>query len=355
MFPSIAIPTTRNTRFDSPDLIDDFSINWTDSSLESSPLSASPVFTSFPPLSAYAPLGRSPGIYGGTEDLPLLERDFCRNFTCCGHTLTDMHELVSHFEDAHVVALNADGKPLPPDLTSDDASDLSSSAPVTPPPSTPAFDHDELATPSAFSTFHPRLYRSSKYCFDPPGTLSVERAHLTLRGFRVHSQPGSAGGSDFDDDMMEVDSDYSPEPVCLSPTLLSVASREDAGQPHASEVVAATSPAPEADPQQETAGHHSPAPPKPITKKPSLDKAERAVDHKPITWAHQSHSPGRKPKSSQGSGSRRQKAFKAYKCPEPGCLKAYLNPNGLKYHIKKGTCDFGDRETSASSPSSEEK
>lgn len=40
-----------------------------------------------------------------------------------------------------------------------------------------------------------------------------------------------------------------------------------------------------------------------------------------------------------GNGKRREKA---YRCPTPGCTKSYLNPNGLKYHVEKGTCRFED-------------
>jgi len=37
-------------------------------------------------------------------------------------------------------------------------------------------------------------------------------------------------------------------------------------------------------------------------------------------------------------GSRRRD--KSHKCPRPGCTKSYLNPNGLKYHLEKGTCSI---------------
>jgi hypothetical protein len=37
-----------------------------------------------------------------------------------------------------------------------------------------------------------------------------------------------------------------------------------------------------------------------------------------------------------------KKREKAYKCPNWGCMKAYLNPNGLKYHLEKGTCKFDE-------------
>lgn len=39
---------------------------------------------------------------------------------------------------------------------------------------------------------------------------------------------------------------------------------------------------------------------------------------------------------------------KQYKCLKPGCTKSYLNPNGLKYHILKGTCTFAEKPNNAS-------
>jgi len=38
-----------------------------------------------------------------------------------------------------------------------------------------------------------------------------------------------------------------------------------------------------------------------------------------------------------GNGRKREKAFR---CPKFGCTKSYLNPNGLKYHVEKGTCSI---------------
>jgi hypothetical protein len=32
-----------------------------------------------------------------------LEDQFCRDFSCCGLQLKDMHELLQHFEDTHVL------------------------------------------------------------------------------------------------------------------------------------------------------------------------------------------------------------------------------------------------------------
>jgi len=37
---------------------------------------------------------------------------------------------------------------------------------------------------------------------------------------------------------------------------------------------------------------------------------------------------------------------KAYRCPTPRCTKSYLNPNGLKYHLEKGTCKIENENES---------
>jgi hypothetical protein len=36
---------------------------------------------------------------------------------------------------------------------------------------------------------------------------------------------------------------------------------------------------------------------------------------------------------------------RSYKCPNTDCIKAYLNPNGLAYHLKKGTCEYSSLQT----------
>ncbi|KAF8557063.1 hypothetical protein OG21DRAFT_1601835 [Imleria badia] len=45
---------------------------------------------------------------------PSFERNFCSNFTCCGQSLADLHELVDHFEEAHVVVIGPDGNHVHP-------------------------------------------------------------------------------------------------------------------------------------------------------------------------------------------------------------------------------------------------
>ncbi|QRV95567.1 C2H2 zinc finger [Ceratobasidium sp. AG-Ba] len=49
--------------------------------------------------------GDDPNVLGGEE--------FCRNYTCCGIPLPDLHSLVEHFEEAHVVVVDP-SNPIPP-------------------------------------------------------------------------------------------------------------------------------------------------------------------------------------------------------------------------------------------------
>ncbi|PCH39382.1 hypothetical protein WOLCODRAFT_167926 [Wolfiporia cocos MD-104 SS10] len=44
------------------------------------------------------------------------ERDFCSNFSCCGLALKDLHALLDHFEEHHVLVLGRDGHPVYPAL-----------------------------------------------------------------------------------------------------------------------------------------------------------------------------------------------------------------------------------------------
>ncbi|KZV79867.1 hypothetical protein EXIGLDRAFT_734034 [Exidia glandulosa HHB12029] len=64
-------------------------------------------------------LGLSPGSFGADGaslkaksafDGVLLQEEMCRNYTCCGLALLDLHQLVDHFEEAHVVVVDERGE-----------------------------------------------------------------------------------------------------------------------------------------------------------------------------------------------------------------------------------------------------
>lgn len=56
-----------------------------------------------------------------------LETDFCRNFSCCGLVLRDLHDLLQHYEECHVRLEDDDST-----LYSDTWSNSDSSAPNSP-------------------------------------------------------------------------------------------------------------------------------------------------------------------------------------------------------------------------------
>ncbi|KAI1789873.1 hypothetical protein LXA43DRAFT_892050 [Ganoderma leucocontextum] len=110
--------------------------------------------------------------------LAMLERqdELCRDYTCCGLNLTDLHALVEHFEECHVVVLDpyAPQQPLPP---------------TTAPLPTPA---GQQAMPSYYPDANAAASASSQ---QQPQRVQVQQ------------QPHSIAYQGFDPDDMELDVD----------------------------------------------------------------------------------------------------------------------------------------------------
>lgn len=224
-----------------------------------------------------------------------IEREFCTNFSCCGLVLADLHELLDHFEEHHVVMLRCDGRPvhpIDPDVVADD--DFTSchsvilSYPQPDPPAVPEPGPDPCAVlasliPPAPSQLHP------------------------IEPYLVASDTRTASHSD------------RIQPLCIPPSLLSI-------NPPVTPVERA--PPRSAPPRSDTG--HAPA----RSKGGSKDKMPQhltghtRVSAKAQTLGGSERSPHAKKRARE----------KAYKCPKPDCSKSYLNPNGLKYHLEKGTC-----------------
>ncbi|KIK39770.1 hypothetical protein CY34DRAFT_304691 [Suillus luteus UH-Slu-Lm8-n1] len=67
----------------------------------------------YAPMSAhYGSLPRSSSPW--SEDTPEREQTICSDFTCCGLSLRDLHSLVDHFEEAHVVVFDSAGNAVYP-------------------------------------------------------------------------------------------------------------------------------------------------------------------------------------------------------------------------------------------------
>ncbi|THG99018.1 hypothetical protein EW026_g3255 [Hermanssonia centrifuga] len=272
--------------------------------------------------------GWTPGSYeNGYAPILSLEKDFCSNFTCCGLALADMHELLDHFEESHVVVLGGDGRPVYP-----------------PPVHAPSYPSGSLANPAGWASLavdYPQPYPPADASFQAyapdasgplPATPTVESSFQSYPPTAFTLPPH-----------MRVPS---PAPRFQTPYH---AQNPASGvlDPHRMDVdvdTQADSHSP-SDEVEESALHPGPRSPMSRVGTPSVsdDEEGREKDKKAAAGRikaklFNSDSDSAERKSVQGLRKRDSRREKAYKCPHPGCIKSYLNPNGLKYHLEKGTC-----------------
>ncbi|KIK97467.1 hypothetical protein PAXRUDRAFT_221369 [Paxillus rubicundulus Ve08.2h10] len=218
-----------------------------------------------PSLGMHVPLPSSSpcnGMSWNGDHIPTLERDFCSNFTCCGRSLGDLHELIDHFEEAHVIVIGPDGSSIYP-VSQTGLSDR------TPTPYC-------AAAPFSKVVFEDHRSWISEAVSDPfriiPAKLAVPETAALVADFDVISEKWT---------------NLSADQLCL--------------------------------------------PPSSFTADTDVD-AERD--------GHSSYLPLRTEKKRQRGNVGSRRRDKSHKCPRPGCTKSYLNPNGLKYHLEKGTCSI---------------
>ncbi|KAH9949919.1 hypothetical protein B0H21DRAFT_819620 [Amylocystis lapponica] len=220
-----------------------------------------------------------------------LEQDFCSNFSCCGLALADLHELVDHFEEYHVVVLGRDGRPTYPPPVADPESDATSldaatsvvlSYPQTDPPE-PLSSLESLLDPDFPLTQAARTYRD----------ITDADAGLDAVSYSSGSTLPSPAR----------------ESMCLPPSLLSV------------------SPMIQSEPRS-------------ISTSKTKHKSDSSSRAKP--WKGSTAPRVERRTDARHVHTKKREREKAFKCPHPGCMKSYLNPNGLKYHLEKGTCTTAD-------------
>lgn len=280
-----------------------------------------------------SPAPFSPGGY--FNHVHTLEQDFCSNFSCCGLCLAGMHQLIDHFEENHAVVFGKDGRPIYPvtedtttpqtssdsDMshdTQDRCSSIIADYPQTHPPLSPSSMLSEgIGTDArlAFQTEHlskpNRLFSDIMADFDPfdydlssSSSSAMSSASSSARSSPIPSQP-----------------------ICLPPSLLtipppSVNNDSDHDQDMLIDVVDM--------PPLSGAKTHGGTP---------KEKKQVHIGRPPKPRVFDVG--GRRGKSVEGqSPQKRRDREKAYKCPHSGCSKQYLNPNGLKYHLEKGTCSI---------------
>ncbi|KAF5359842.1 hypothetical protein D9756_003610 [Leucocoprinus leucothites] len=311
------------------------------------------------------------------EHISSLELALCSNFTCCSIQLPDLHALVEHFEEQHVVVFNLDGMriypensgkrlahfPPPPSLSHSPSSSCSSSAVSSPQtPTTPLFasvitgpdmitqQKSKTLTPScqhAYTPFNPSTMPETEYgigLFDDDLQIGPDPYPILINSlidnYPSHSPEStqkscsSATPNSKSHDPMEV-LDW-VDSISVPPSLNNFGD----GELVPAATVGRATITSHRDRQQQKS-NSSPNGRERERERERLEKKSRSVkaDIVNATAVSAKNAVKAKTRITGGNGKRREKA---YRCPTPGCTKSYLNPNGLKYHVEKGTCRFED-------------
>ncbi|KXN82669.1 hypothetical protein AN958_02306 [Leucoagaricus sp. SymC.cos] len=282
------------------------------------------------------------------EHISSLELAIFSNFTCCDIRLPDLHALVEHFEEKHVVVFNLDGMriypensrkrlahfPPLPSLSHSPSSSCSSSAVSSPQtPTTPlsaanigleAIQKSKTPTsscPHAYTPFNMSALPESEY------GIGLSDLEFGPDPYSIISNPPfdgypSSPPSSIHKSCSSAPHSKSRDPMTLDPVdSISVPTFDDV--PNTTTITSCDR---EKNRERE--------------RERERDKKGRTkADIVNATAVSAKNSLKAKTRITGGNGKRREKA---YRCPTPGCTKSYLNPNGLKYHVEKGTCRFED-------------
>ncbi|KAF9441493.1 hypothetical protein P691DRAFT_766220 [Macrolepiota fuliginosa MF-IS2] len=305
--------------------------------LVSSPASELPMDIDLPVPSDFAT--------NNMEHISSLELALCSNFTCCSMQLPDLHALVEHFEEKHVVVFNLDGMriypensgkrlahfPPPPSLSHSPSSSRSSSvvsSPQTPttPLSVTLVGPEAPQKPKASTSSCPQVYTPFSMSAMPESEYGIGLFDLDIGQdpYPIISSPFYDAYVPSSDSTHRPTPSSVPNPKSHDPMILD--SVDAISVPTFGDVASGgvintiTSHDRDREREREKRGR---------TKADIVNAT--AVSAKNAVKA--------RARLTGGNGKRREKA---YRCPTAGCTKSYLNPNGLKYHIEKGTCRFED-------------
>ncbi|KAJ2917374.1 hypothetical protein MD484_g3037, partial [Candolleomyces efflorescens] len=342
-----------------------------------------------------------------------IERQVCSNYVCCGVHLVDFHALINHFEEKHVSVVAPNGKriypperlkpaippppPSPASLNSNPPPPLSpsssrSSSVVSSPPNTPQTPANlplgfsapavpvapppvveynpymglALSVPPStvppnqrfqectdvISAFGPEYDFSKDYaCYEQAYTERIHRLHEREEREREErerervkverqqqltpsssSSSCSSGFSPQEEEEAMVD-DSNSVPSSQSPSISQPVITSSSSTTTTKKTAKGSQKARSETPAGEGSGGAS-------------NNGGKVVKPKLKIASTSNGAGGGNPISAGG-----RKREKMFKCPHQGCTKSYLNPNGLKYHLEKGTCKFDDPVNGATSAS----
>lgn len=279
-----------------------------------------------------------------------LESTFCRNFTCCGLELSDLHDLLQHYEEHHVRLddLEVDDASLPGMVNDDGGSERSSNQSN---PSSPATAAVAAATAQQPHT-HPALPGSRPLSANAAALAAVNQRKRAMNAFHVPPATGPAGVQGT---------------VSLFPPTMKHLSPRQSGSPFASSHLPISSGTdPEADVHNgdpllggqsttsalggltlrsqgsEDHGLPSCAPPNLFfhaNGSATAQVAQAGLPTSPVGLLTRSPSVEGAKADMKSAAVAPGTMDKPFKCPSPGCDKAYKQMNGLKYHRVHGHCN----------------
>ncbi|KAL4072059.1 hypothetical protein J3A83DRAFT_4517039 [Scleroderma citrinum] len=305
------------------------------------------------------------------------EDELCRNYTCCGLQIDDLHALVQHFEDHHVIVVDQFGhqrgpvshlpaqqQPIHPYPNPSHLPDIITQQP--PPtynqggfdPDDMELDVDQSSTPSSGGP-------------SPPDTpLTTPLSSHPSHSFPHLGQSGKDAISAFDTTTIPTRSIHGHSIATFPPSRTGLCNNPEpfngyAGYSDYSSSMPGTVPSPPASDEQmqgtvptsEPASPYGCLPPALVfstTNTPTNTPTASRVPSPSNTSRAQSTSQLSKdsPASSRSShtSSRASTTLsrpasslllsKPFRCPKPNCNKSYKQANGLKYHMTHGSCNF---------------
>ncbi|EIW74703.1 hypothetical protein CONPUDRAFT_159995 [Coniophora puteana RWD-64-598 SS2] len=327
--------------------------------------------------------------------LGALERndEFCKNYSCCGLQIDDLHGLLQHFEEVHVVVTDAFGNPrtlVPPSqhpapIRTQRATHYSEQTQQPTPQPSPSnqgsfdpddmeLDMDQSSAPSSGGSSPPDTPLTTPLLSQPMTSLSDLAASKLSDG----QMPVSA----FDTTVLSSRSVNGafPSSYAMAPSSSSAAPEgfnSHAGYSEYSSSMPGTVPSTPVseEPMHSQTGSEpgspfgclspalvfstttTPANTPAHSRVPSPSNFMRAIASASVGAYASTSSEGAGPSSKASrSGSPAQNSIRAsttlsrpasslllskpFKCPKANCNKSYKQANGLKYHMTHGSCNF---------------
>lgn len=207
--------------------------------------------------------------------LPNLEADYCKDYSCCGQLLPTLHDLLRHYEEAHISASPPQDHNAHMVTASHRARNNLNNI------------HNVMETVSTTDVF---LNNHHNHAVGPHGSLHLPASHFSL-------QPQNALG-------LTSPGTMSPTLTMAHPDLPGALHASSSQTPHLSSLLAG--------PSLHTA--------QPRSIDQSMDNPDAMYIDDPARHLYVMEN----------------EEYKPFKCPVIGCDKNYKNQNGLKYHRLHG-------------------